>query len=59
LKVLLLSLQVRYDVIEGQVHLSTQMTAKPASLQSKLHKRLKMTVANASRKVDKVRCKIC
>jgi hypothetical protein len=46
---------VRYDVIEGQAHLSTQMTAKPASLQSKLHKRLKMTVANANKKVDKVR----
>eukprot|EP00882_Tetradesmus_deserticola_P006046 GHRQ01006364.1.p1 GENE.GHRQ01006364.1~~GHRQ01006364.1.p1 ORF type:complete len:409 (+),score=168.08 GHRQ01006364.1:282-1508(+) len=45
---------VRYDVIEGQAHLNTRMTVKPASLHSKLHKRLKMTVANATRRVDKV-----
>jgi hypothetical protein len=47
--------QVRYDVIEGQAHLGTQMTVKPASLNSKIHKRLKMTVAHANRKIDKVR----
>ncbi|WIA21380.1 hypothetical protein OEZ85_000598 [Tetradesmus obliquus] len=46
---------VRYDVIEGQAHLNTRMTVAPANINSKLHKRLKMTVAHASRRVDKVR----
>jgi hypothetical protein len=53
--------QVRYDVIEGQAHLNTRIQLQPASLHSKLHKRLKMTVAQATKKVDKVRslCSKC
>lgn len=45
---------VRYDVIEGQAHLNQRATIAPASLQSKIHKRLKMTVSAATAKRDKV-----
>eukprot|EP00879_Flechtneria_rotunda_P006999 GHRR01007348.1.p1 GENE.GHRR01007348.1~~GHRR01007348.1.p1 ORF type:complete len:349 (+),score=133.14 GHRR01007348.1:242-1288(+) len=46
---------VRYDVIEGQAHLSKRVTVAPASVHSKLHQRLKMEVNAASQKVDKVK----
>lgn len=45
---------VRYDVIEGQAHLNQRATVAPASLNSKLHKRLKMTVSAATARRDKV-----
>ncbi|KAF8066373.1 hypothetical protein HT031_002697 [Scenedesmus sp. PABB004] len=46
---------VRYDTIEGQAHLDQRVTVTPASLDSKLHKRLKMTVTQAAHRADKVR----
>lgn len=46
---------VRYDVIEGQAHFHQRATVAPASVNSKIHKRLKMTVSAAAARRDKVR----
>lgn len=41
-------------ILQGLSHIKETVHLKPASLDSKLHKRLKMTVAKATQKTDKV-----
>ena len=40
---------------QGLAHIKQSVHLKPASLDSKLHKRLKLTVHQATQKTDKVR----
>lgn len=42
-------------VVQGLAHIKQNVHLKPAGLDSKLHKRLKMTVQKATQKMDKVR----